>query len=165
MTPTREQLVEAFTFGKCYAMAVALHEETGWPIGVLLADYRDTGRSTDVRRRAVHAFVLTPNDDVFDARGVSGLDELRNAFFLPNNGRIIESSWVEECDAVEDFKTCLVNTEKHLHSKARLRSEIDYFLETTVPAARAASLELGLVAQFQRECDATRRLITASLAA
>jgi hypothetical protein len=161
----REQLIEQFTFGKCYAMAVALHEETGWPIGVLLADYRETSASTTVRKRAVHAFVLTPNDDVFDARGVSGLDELRDTFFPANGGRVIESSWIDECENLEDFKTCLVNTEKHLLSETQLRSEIDQFLETTLPLARAASLELGLVARFQRECDATRRLVMAGRAA
>lgn len=137
-------LIEEFTFGKCYALAVALHEETGWPIGALVADWKATADSTTVRRRVVHAFVRAPDGSVLDARGRSDECDLRNTFFGP--GRVIVKSWVEDFYDVEAFRACLVSTEVEFLPERRLRREIDEFFTRTMPAARAACVALGLVA-------------------
>lgn len=142
MTPLPD-LVEEFTFGKCYALAVALHEETGWPIGALVADWKSAPGSETIRRRVVHAFVRLPDGSILDARGPSDECDLRNTFFGPE--KVIVKSWVEDFDDVEAFKACLVSTEVHLLPERQLRQEIDEFFTRTMPAARAACVALDLV--------------------
>ncbi|MCV9965083.1 hypothetical protein OIU34_24605 [Pararhizobium sp. BT-229] len=137
-------LIEEFTFGKCYALAAALHEETGWPIGALVADWKATPGSATVRRRVVHAFVRAPDGSVLDARGHSEERDLGKTFFGPE--RVIVKSWVEDFDDLEAFRNCLVSTEIHVVPEYRLRQEIDDFFARTMPSARAACAALNLVA-------------------
>jgi hypothetical protein len=146
MTSTAS-LVEEFTFGKCYALAVALHEETGWPIGALIADWKSTPNSNIVRRRVVHAFVRTPDGAVLDARGRSEECDLRGTFFGTN--RFILNSWVEDFETVEAFTDCLIATEINLVPESQLMREIGDFFARTMPSARAAceTLELSNLAR------------------
>lgn len=58
--------VHAFTSGQCHALALALHERTGWPLRWLEDDEGDP----------LHCFVETPEGKALDIAGVHDRDEM-----------------------------------------------------------------------------------------
>jgi hypothetical protein len=65
-----ERAIAAFGRGQCHALALALHDETGWPLRVLEDEEAD----------AVHVFVITPEGKALDAGGCLGLEEFREVW-------------------------------------------------------------------------------------
>lgn len=74
--------VEYYMSGACPLFALASHEVTGWPLAMLVDEGREW-ESFGAERRypfIAHVFVLTPDGDVFDAKGVRKLKELKDEF-------------------------------------------------------------------------------------
>jgi hypothetical protein len=65
-----DDAVRAFTQGQCHALALALHERTGWPIRQLENDEGEP----------FHLYVETPDGRALDITGAHDRDEFRQAW-------------------------------------------------------------------------------------
>lgn len=100
-----------FTNGQCHALAMALHQATGWPL------YRVKPRGYDCCPTCAHWMVGLPDGRLLDIMGVSSRDEVRMEW-----GRAVESNrteWaeVQECcyltadmEAAESFVSVVIET-------------------------------------------------------
>lgn len=148
---TSAALREEFMYARCYALAAAIHERTGWPIGVLMADWKFTPSDAVMRRRAVHAYVVTPSGDRLDAMGIGSTEELPSLYF--DRTRHIVRHWIDEFADFRAFKESLVSAEMRSSPYPgeatgladRIRAEIDQFFETFSQKAARAVDELGLL--------------------
>lgn len=144
-------LRDEFMYARCYALAAAIHDRTGWPIGVLMADWKSTPSDAVMRRRAVHAYVVTPSGDRLDAMGIGSTEELPSLYF--DRTRHIVRHWNDEFADIHAFKECLVSAEMRSSpypgeatgGEDRIRCEIDHFFETFAQKAEGAVDDLGLL--------------------
>lgn len=65
-----DRALAAFLQGQCHALALALHEETGWPIRWIESDDGEPN----------HCFVITPDEHALDIAGRHDLDEMTEAW-------------------------------------------------------------------------------------
>lgn len=81
-----EGVDRTWRYGRCYAMALALSERLGWPVGALTVKviHDPYGRRTS--DHVVHAWVEDPDGRFFDAGGFFDEAEVK-AYFLENTAR------------------------------------------------------------------------------
>jgi hypothetical protein len=75
--------IERYTCGDCHYLARALHKLTGWPMAAFVDRWGDPDR---------HAFVLTPDGDVFDVHGIESPHDARRRWRAPRR-RIQTFEW------------------------------------------------------------------------
>lgn len=87
-----EENRELFTKGGCPWLAIALHEETGWPVALLVdeAHWEDWGG--EEFPTIAHVVVLTPWDTVLDVLGETTVPELKRRYHDLVEPRIQEVS-------------------------------------------------------------------------
>jgi hypothetical protein len=66
----------AFTCGQCHALALAIHEQTGWPIAGLVSALDD-----DTPSMPGHVVVVTPDGDTVDINGRGALKRWKSHVF------------------------------------------------------------------------------------
>lgn len=71
-----------YTEGDCWALALALHRKTGWPMVAL--GYEDEESTPYTERGWVHVVVRTPDDRLLDVRGVRDEESCAREFLWSN---------------------------------------------------------------------------------
>lgn len=97
-----------FKNGGCYALAAALHEQTGLAIGSVIVDWRLERHDPSVIRRSVaHAYVLRDDGRAVDIDGESALDDLLKRV-CSGAGKVILNVDAQSFGSIAEFKDCLV---------------------------------------------------------
>jgi hypothetical protein len=77
--PSEEQ-AELYIRGGCPWLAIALHEETGWPLAMLVGGPSDEWRHGEVLPTIAHVFVLTPRGTLLDILGERTIKDLKRHY-------------------------------------------------------------------------------------
>ena len=113
-----------YTRGGCPWLALALHEETGWPLAMLVDEAAvDIWGPQDVEVPYIaHVFVWTPEHDVLDVEGVRTVEDMKDYWHDVQDPRIIDISKEELLDLMNDempLEGCDVTEWKQAQTVAR----------------------------------------------
>jgi hypothetical protein len=87
-----EEDIQVFTEGGCPWLAIALHEETGWPLALLIDEAHQEDWAGEELPLIAHVVVLTPRNTAIDIYGETSIADLKKRYHDLREPRLEEVS-------------------------------------------------------------------------
>lgn len=136
---TDDQSRQSLVRGDCYAAAMVLNDELGWPISGLLVDLGDRKWLSHV----VHAFLVSPDGRLFDASGFTTHSEIEKRYLFCDRAKNTRNPRFEEFGDSQDFRRAL----RPLHDGASFDENHTYYdpdFDFDRPTEYDKALDVGL---------------------
>lgn len=95
----------AFKYGACGALAIAIHDVTGWPI-VAITDHHNVYQGKAGGGSALHWTVQAPNEKLIDIDGAHDQDELLEEYHPEADDEQADCGLSSREDAIEWYVEC-----------------------------------------------------------